>query len=125
MIKFINTQKAPSAIGPYSQATVAGNMIYTSGQIAIDPMKSEFKNESIEIQTKQVIENLKAILEAAGSSLQNVVKTTVFITDMNNFAAVNSIYAQYFTAKPARSTVAVKDLPKSALIEIECVAVLN
>ena len=117
----IYTKNAPEAIGPYSQAVKVGNFIYTSGQIALTP-DGEFLDEDVKTQTKQVCENLKAILEAAGCKLENVVKTTIFLDDINNFTAVNEVYGEYFKHKPARSTVAVKELPKGAKVEIECVA---
>jgi len=117
----IYTKNAPEAIGPYSQAIKVGSFIYTSGQIALTP-EGEFLDEDVKAQTKQVCENLKAVLEAAGVKLENVVKTTIFLDDINNFAAVNEVYGEYFTHKPARSTVAVKELPKGAKVEIECVA---
>jgi 2-iminobutanoate/2-iminopropanoate deaminase len=117
----IYTKNAPEAIGPYSQAIKIGNFIYTSGQIALTPA-GEFLDEDVKTQTKQVCENLKAVLEAAGCKLENVVKTTIFLDDINNFAAVNEVYGEYFKHKPARSTVAVKELPKGAKVEIECVA---
>jgi 2-iminobutanoate/2-iminopropanoate deaminase len=120
----IHTSKAPEAIGPYSQAIKVGNMIFTSGQIALLP-SGEFLDGDIKAQTKQVCENLKAVLEAAGAKIENVVKTTIFLADMNDFAAVNEVYGEYFSHKPARSTVAVKELPKGAKVEIECVAVIN
>ena len=116
----IYTKNAPEAIGPYSQAVKVGNFIYTSGQIALTP-DGEFLDEDVKTQTKQVCENLKAILEAAGCKLENVVKTTIFLDDINNFIAVNEIYEEYFQHKPARSTVAVKELPRGAKIEIECI----
>ncbi|MDP4180920.1 MAG: RidA family protein [Bacillota bacterium] len=119
----ITTDKAPKAIGPYSQAVRVGELIYTSGQIPIDPATGEIVSDQIEAQTKQVLENLKAVLNEAGSSLDNVIKTTVFITDMNNFAIVNNIYGQYFKDPfPARSCVEVSKLPKNVLVEIEVVA---
>lgn len=124
MNRYINTEKAPAAIGPYSQAVSAGNMVYTSGQIAIDPETQEFRNGTVEEQTVRVLENLRAVLEAAGTSMDNAVKVTVFLSDMDNFSAVNEIYGKYFTEKPARSTVAVKTLPKNALVEIDCIASL-
>lgn len=120
--RYINTDKAPAAIGPYSQAVVSGNMVYTSGQIAIDPATQEFKNGTVEEQAVMVLENLKAVLEEAGTSMENAVKVTVFLANMDDFAAVNEIYGKYFTEKPARSTVAVKTLPKNALVEIDCIA---
>ena len=117
----IYTKSAPEAIGPYSQAVKVGNFIYTSGQIALTPA-GDFLDEDVKIQTKQVCENLKSVLEAAGAKLENAVKTTIFLDDINNFAAVNEVYAEFFKHKPARSTVAVKELPKGAKVEIECVA---
>ena len=120
----IYTPNAPEAIGPYSQAIKVGNMIFTSGQIALTS-KGEFLDSDIKTQTKQVCENLKAVLEAAGSKIENVVKTTIFLDDINNFAAVNEVYGEYFSHKPARSTVAVKELPKGAKVEIECIAVIS
>ncbi len=119
----IHTSNAPEAIGPYSQAIKVGNMIFTSGQIALTP-DGKFLDEDIKIQTKQVCENLKAVLNAAGADIKNVIKTTIFLADINDFSAVNEIYGEYFSHKPARSTVAVKELPKGAKVEIECVAVI-
>ncbi|EDM23495.1 RidA family protein [Caminibacter mediatlanticus TB-2] len=120
----IFTPNAPEAIGPYSQAIKIGDMIFTSGQIALTP-SGEFLDEDVKTQTKQVCENLKAVLEKAGARLENVVKTTIFLDDINNFNDVNEVYGEYFSHKPARSTVAVKELPKGAKVEIECVAVIN
>ena len=120
----IHTANAPEAIGPYSQAIKVGNMIFTSGQIALTP-SGEFLDTDIKTQTKQVCENLKAVLNAAGASLSDVVKTTIFLSDINDFSAVNEVYGEYFSHKPARSTVAVKALPKGAKVEIECIAVLS
>ena len=123
MKKVIETKNAPAAIGPYSQAIQAGDFIYVSGQIPVDPETGALIDKLIADQTGQSLKNLKAVLEAAGYSLQDVIKTTVFITDMANFATVNSVYAKYFEKDcPARSCVAVKELPKDALIEIEAVA---
>lgn len=123
-IKIISTEQAPAAIGPYSQATVVGNLIFTSGQIPLTA-DGQITEGGIEEQTHQVFRNLKAILSEAGTSLQDVVKATVFIKDMNQFATVNEIYGSYFgDHKPARSTVEVARLPKDVLIEIECIAVL-
>lgn len=120
----INTPNAPQAIGAYSQAYIHNGIIYTSGQIALTP-QGDFINGDIVAQSTQVIENLKAVLESSGSSLQKVIKTTVFLSDMAHFNDFNGIYAQYFDShKPARSTVAVKALPKGALIEIECIATI-
>ena len=119
------TEKAPAAIGPYSQAMKVGNLVYTSGQIPIDPATGNVEAQDIAGQTRQVMENLKAVLEAAGSSMEKAVKTLCFLTDMGNFAAFNEIYAEYFTAKPARSCVAVSALPKVVLVEVEVVAELS
>lgn len=118
----IETAKAPAAIGPYSQAMVSGNLIYTSGQIPLVPETGEFVPGGIEAQTEQAIKNLAAVLEAAGSDLTKVVKTTCFLQNMSDFAAFNGVYEKYFTGKPARSCVAVAALPKGALVEIEAVA---
>ena len=120
----IYTNNAPQAIGPYSQGVKVDNFIYTSGQIALLP-NGEFLNGDIKEQTKQVCENLKAVLNEAGVELSHVVKTTIFLVNMDDFIAVNEIYGEYFSHKPARSTVAVQTLPKNALVEIECVAVVN
>jgi len=122
MMKIVQTDNAPQAIGPYSQAMKVGDFIFTSGQIALTP-SGEMVQDNIELQTEQVMKNLQAVLEASGSSLQNVVKTTIFLADMDDFATVNAIYEKWFDGhKPARSTVAVKTLPKNALVEIECIA---
>jgi 2-iminobutanoate/2-iminopropanoate deaminase len=121
--EIIMTEKAPLAIGPYSQAVKYGNIIFTSGAIGVDPGTGAFVEGGIQAQTKQCIENLKVILEASGSSLGNVLKTTVFIKDMNDFSKVNEIYGKYFTEKqPGRSCVEVARLPKDALVEIEAIA---
>lgn len=117
----VSTSNAPQAIGPYSQAIVANNLIFTSGQIPLLP-NGEFLDSDIEAQTHQVCKNLKAVLEAAGSSLGNVIKTNVYLSDMSYFTQFNEVYAIYFSHKPARSTVAVKELPKGSKIEIECIA---
>ena len=123
MKKVISTTKAPAAIGPYSQAIRVGNLVYTSGQIPIDPATGEFAEGGIKEQTRQSLLNLKAILEEAGLTMSDVVKTTVFMADMNDFAAMNAVYAEFFAEPyPARSAVAVKTLPKGALVEIEAVA---
>lgn len=122
MSKTIHTPDAPEAIGPYSQAVVAGGLVYTSGQIAINPASGEVEAADVEGQTLQVMKNLKAVLEAAGSSFEKAVKTTCFLADIGDFAAFNSIYGEYFTSKPARSCVAVKDLPKGVLVEVEVIA---
>lgn len=124
--KVINTLKAPSAIGPYSQAIKVGQMLFTSGQIPIDPATGELVNDDIKKATERVMENLKAILEEAGTSLSNVVKTVIFIKDMNNFSAINEVYGKYFTNNPpARSCVEVARLPKDVQIEIEAVALVE
>ena len=123
MIETIATENAPKALGPYSQALKAGGFIYCSGQIPINPATNAVEATTIEDQTRQAITNLRNVLEKAGSSLANVVKTTVFLADMGDFAAMNEVYAQYFSEPfPARSAVAVKTLPKNALVEIECIA---
>ncbi len=120
----ISTLNAPQAIGPYSQAYIHNGVIYTSGQIALTP-QGEFIDGDITAQSTQVLNNLKAILESAGSNLQKVIKTSVFLSDMEHFNALNAVYAEFFGShKPARSTIAVKTLPKNALVEIECIAVL-
>lgn len=118
----INTKNAPDAIGPYSQAIVTNNLVFTSGQIPINPESGAVEAQTITEQTEQVCKNLKAVLEAAGSSLEKVIKTTCYLNDMGDFAAFNEVYAEYFTGKPARSCVAVKALPKNVLVEIETVA---
>ena len=122
-MEVISTKKAPAAIGPYSQAIQVGNLIYTSGQIPIDPATGVFAEGGIKEQTRQSLTNVKAILEEVGLTMSNVVKTTVFMADMNDFADMNSVYAEFFTEPyPARSVVAVKTLPKGALVEIEVIA---
>lgn len=118
----IYTKNAPDAIGPYSQAVKANGLVFTSGQIAIDPTTGNVEVSTIEEQTKQVCENLKNVLEAAGSSLDKAVKTVCFLADINDFAAFNAVYGEYFTGKPARSCVAVKTLPKNVLVEVEVIA---
>ena len=123
-MKITQTDKAPKAIGPYSQAIVNGGLIYTSGQIPINPASGNIEAEDITGQTKQVIENLSAVLEESGSSLQKVVKTTCFLKNIDDFATFNDVYAQYFTGKPARSCVEVSNLPKGVLVEIEVIAEL-
>ena len=122
MAKIISTDKAPAAIGPYSQAIVVGNIVYTSGQIPIVPESGLIETTSVTEQTEQVIKNLAAVLEAAGSSFEKAIKTTCFLADISYFAAFNEVYAKYFISKPARSCVAVKDLPKGALVEVEVIA---
>ncbi len=121
----IFTDKAPAAIGPYSQAMVVGSLVYTSGQIPINPASGEIEATDIVGQTEQVCRNLEAVLTAAGASLTSVVKTTCFLADMADFAAFNSVYSKYFTACPARSCVAVKALPKGSLVEIEAIAEIS
>ena len=123
-MKKISTEKAPAAIGPYSQATVVGNLIFTSGQIPINPKTSAIDAVGIVAQAEQVMKNLGAVLAAAGSSYEKTVKTTCFLADMADFAAFNEVYARYFTEKPARSCVAVKALPKGVLCEVEVIAEL-
>ena len=118
----VQTNKAPAAIGPYSQAVVVGNLIFTSGQISLNPETAVLEGENITEQTHRVCKNLEAVLSAAGGSLQSAVKTVCFLANMSDFGAFNEVYAQYFTEKPARSCVAVKDLPKGALVEVEVVA---
>lgn len=122
-MKVVNTNKAPKAIGPYSQAIEANGLIITSGQLPIDPATGEFAPSGIKEQTRQSLTNAKAILEEAGIGLGNVMKTTVFLSDMNDFAAMNEVYAEFFSEPfPARSAIAVKTLPKNALVEVECIA---
>ncbi len=118
----IHTDKAPAAVGPYSQAVISGNLVYTSGQIAINPATNEIEAADIQGQTEQIMKNLGEVLSAAGSSFEKAVKTTCFLADMGDFAAFNEIYARYFTTKPARSCVAVKTLPKNVLAEVEVIA---
>lgn len=118
----IHTDKAPAAVGPYSQAVVCEGLVYTSGQIALDPETGVLAADDIEGQTLQVMKNLSAVLQAAGSSAERAVKTTCYLADMNDFAAFNEIYGKYFTNLPARSCVAVKALPKGALVEVEVIA---
>jgi 2-iminobutanoate/2-iminopropanoate deaminase len=121
----ISTENAPGAIGPYSQAVKAGNFVFCSGQIPINPQTGEFVSEDVAEQTRQVLKNLSAVLEAAETNLNNVVKTTVFLADMNDFAAMNEVYAEFFSEnKPARATVQAARLPRDARVEIECIAVV-
>lgn len=122
MIKKVYTSAAPEAIGPYSQAIICGNMLFTSGQIPINPATGNVEAEGIEAQATQVMKNLSAVLAEAGTSFDKVVKTTCFLSDMSDFAAFNAVYAEYFTSKPARSCVAVKTLPKNVLVEVEVIA---
>ena len=121
----ITTDKAPAAIGPYCQAMVHNGIVYTSGQIPLDPATGAVNGTTIEEQSRQVMENLSAVLAASGSSLTKVLKTTCFLSDMDNFAAFNTVYAEYFTGKPARSCVADRTLPKGVLVEVECIAVVE
>lgn len=125
MLKVIHTNNAPEAIGPYSQAIVYNGTVYTSGQIAINPATSTVEAVTIEDQTEQVMQNLNAVLEEAGSSFEKVIKTTCFLKNMSDFAAFNAIYAKYFVNKPARSCVAAKELPKDVLVEVEVIAALE
>lgn len=118
----IYTNQAPEAVGPYSQAVVTGGLVYTSGQIALDPKTGELVGKTIEEQAEQVMKNLAAVLEAAGSSPEKAVKTLCFLTDMGDFAAFNAVYARYFTEKPARSCVGIQSLPKGAICEVEVIA---
>ena len=123
-MKKVFTKNAPEAIGPYSQAQISGGYVFTSGQIPVNPATSQIEADDISGQTKQVCENIKAVLSAAGTSIDKVIKTVCFLSDMENFAAFNAVYAQYFTSLPARSCVAVKTIPKNALVEIETIAEL-
>ena len=125
MREIVSTDKAPGAIGPYSQAIKTGGMIFCSGQIPIDPVTGEFVSNDIAEQTEQVLKNLSAVLEAGGANLGNVVKTTVFLSDMSDFAAMNEVYGRYFSEnKPARATVQAARLPRDAKVEIECIAIV-
>ena len=123
-LKKVATEKAPAAIGPYSQAVVCGKMVFTSGQIPINPASGNVEAVTIEEQTEQVMKNLGEVLKASGSSFEKAVKTTCFLADIADFAAFNGVYANYFTTKPARSCVAVKDLPKGVKVEVEVIATL-
>ena len=124
-MKYVQTNHAPAAIGPYSQALVTGGLVFTSGQIPLDPATGAVVEGGVEAQAEQVMKNLAAVLEEAGSGLDKAVKTTCFLADMNDFAAFNEVYARYFTGKPARSCVAVRQLPKSVLVEVEVIAELG
>ena len=124
-MKAIYTEKAPAAVGPYSQAVVINGLVYTSGQIALDPTTGELVGTTIEEQAEQVMKNLVAILEAAGTKPENAVKTLCFLTDINDFAAFNAVYARYFTEKPARSCVGIQSLPKGAICEVEVIATVE
>lgn len=125
MKKIINTKNAPAPIGPYNQAVFAGNTLYVSGQIAIHPITGELKTDDLEAETTQVLENLKAILSEAGLAMENIVKTSIFISDMNNFGKINEVYGRYFEAEtaPARETVEVANLPKFVNVEISAIAI--
>lgn len=125
MLKVTNTEKAPAAIGPYSQAVSFGDLLFTSGQIALDPSTGEVVGSNVEEQAIQVMKNISAILEANGIDFNNVIKTTCFLADMGDFAKFNEVYAKYFISKPARSCVAVKELPKAVLCEVEVIACKN
>ena len=121
-MKIIATNEAPAAIGPYSQGMIVGNLVYTSGQIPVDPKTGAIAGDTIETQAEQSLKNVKAVLEAGGANLDSIVKTTCFIADMADFAAFNAVYARYIKNAPARSCVAVKTLPKNVLVEIEAIA---
>ena len=121
-MKKINTSKAPAAIGPYSQAVIVGDLVYTSGQIPLHPENGEVVEGGIKEQTSQVMKNLQAVLQEANSSLDNAIKATCFLADMEDFAAFNEVYSEYITGKPARSCFAVKELPKNVLVEVEVIA---
>ena len=122
MLKKVYTSNAPEAIGPYSQAIICGNMLFTSGQVPINPATGNVETEGITDQATQVMKNLAAVLAEAGTSFDKVIKTTCFLSDMADFVAFNAVYAEYFTSKPARSCVAVKTLPKNVLVEVEVIA---
>ena len=122
-ISTIQTDKAPSAIGPYSQAKVVNGMLYASGQFPLNPATGEVEGSDISTQTEQIMRNISGVLEAAGASFESVVKTTCFLADMSDFAAFNEIYGKYFTSRPARSCVAVRELPKGVLAEVEVIAI--
>ncbi len=124
MLEKISTENAPAAIGPYSQAIKVNNMLYTSGQIPLDPVSQQMVGSDITEQTEQVMKNLCAVLNAAGTNFDNVIKTTCFLINIDDFAAFNSVYGKYITSAPARSCVAVKDLPKGALVEVEIIATI-
>ena len=125
MLEKISTPNAPKAIGPYSQAEKVGNKIYTSGQIALDPVSGNLSGDDIAAQTERVMQNLSAVLKEAGTSFDNVIKTTCFLADIADFSAFNEVYGKYITSAPARSCVAVKDLPKGALVEVEVIATVE
>ena len=121
-MEYVHTNNAPDAIGPYSQAVKVGNLVFTSGQIAINPATGNIEADTIETQTEQVCKNLTEVLKAAGTDITKTVKTVCFLSDMGNFAAFNEVYGKYFTGKPARSCVAVKTLPKNVLVEVDVIA---
>lgn len=123
--KIVSTLDAPAAIGPYSQAIIAGNLVFTSGQIAIDPATGNVVEGDVKAQCEQVMKNLQAVLKEAGTSMDHAVKTTCFLADISDFAAFNEVYGKYFTGKPARSCMAVKDLPKAVLCEVEVIATID
>lgn len=123
-MKTVETKNAPEAIGPYSQAKITGGLVFASGQIPVNPASGNIEVDDVAGQTEQVCKNVAALLEAAGSSIDKVVKTVCFLADIADFAAFNAVYEKYFTSRPARSCVAVKDIPKGALVEIECIAEL-
>ena len=124
--KIVKSDKAPAALGPYSVGVKVGHMVFTAGQLGIDPASGDFVEGGIEAQTRQALENINAVLEAAGTKMSKVVKTTVFLLDMNDFGAMNGVYGEYFTKKfPARSAVQVARLPKDGLVEIEAIALLD
>ena len=123
-MKTVETKNAPKAIGPYSQAKITGGLVFASGQIPVNPASGNIEADDVAGQTEQVCKNVAALLEAAGSSIDKVVKTVCFLADIADFAAFNAVYEKYFTSRPARSCVAVKDIPKGALVEIECIAEL-
>ena len=124
MKEIISTNNAPAAVGPYSQAVKSGNLLFCSGQIALDPVSGVLTGSDIQAQTEQVMQNISALLAASGASFDDVVKTTCFLADINDFAGFNAVYAKYFTGKPARSCVAVSALPKGASVEVEVIAVV-
>ena len=121
-MKTVETKNAPEAIGPYSQAKITGGLVFASGQIPVNPASGNIEADDVAGQTEQVCKNVAALLEAAGSSMDKVVKTVCFLADIADFAAFNAVYEKYFTSRPARSCVAVKDIPKGALVEVECIA---
>ena len=124
-VRLVHTETAPAAIGPYSQATIAGGVVYCSGQVALDPATGELVGDTAAAQAEQVVRNLGAVLAATGAALEQVARTTIYLVDMADFTAVNAVYAAFFGAhRPARATVAVRTLPKNALVEIDCIAVL-